>query len=232
MRLARGLEVSLGGRRVLGPLDVVIKEGEVVAVLGRNGAGKTTLLRALAGVQAPTRGSIERAARSGYVPQDPNALLLGPTVRDDLHTTCKLLRRATHGVDACLDRFGAAELAERHPRTLSAGERQRVAVATVAAGEPPLLLLDEPTRGMDAPAKAALARALRLHAAEGGAAVVATHDVELAADVATRAIVLGDGDVVADGSTRPVLVGSLFAPQVARVMPPFLTVADVEAARR
>jgi energy-coupling factor transport system ATP-binding protein len=89
------------------------------------------------------------------------------------------------------------------------------------------LFLDEPTRGMDATAKAALERMLRARADAGAATVLATHDVELAARVATRAVVLGDGEVVASGPAREVLSGSLFAPQVLRVMPPFLTVEEV-----
>ena len=90
-----------------------------------------------------------------------------------------------------------------------------------------MLLLDEPTRGMDASSRLALDRAVRLHAESGGAVVLATHDVELAARCATRAVVLGDGEIVAQGNARHVLAGSLFAPQVLRVMPPFLTVEEV-----
>lgn len=228
----RDLTVQLRGRRVLGPLSLDVRQGEIVGVLGRNGAGKTTLLRALAGLQAPSAGSLERAGRAGYLPQDPTALLLGPTVRDDLLTTCRLLKRDTADVDVCLERFRIAGLAARHPRTLSVGERQRVALAAIAVGKPEVLLLDEPTRGMDAPAKAALAAALREHASVVGAVVLATHDVELAAEVVSRVVVLGDGEVVADGPARATLAGSLFAPQIGRVMPPFLTVGDVEVARR
>ncbi len=92
-----------------------------------------------------------------------------------------------------------------------------------------MLLLDEPTRGMDAPSRSALEHAVRRHATSGGAVVLATHDVELAARLATHAVVLGDGEIVADGNAREVLAGSLFAPQVLRVLPPFLTVEEVQA---
>jgi ABC-type multidrug transport system ATPase subunit len=97
----------------------------------------------------------------------------------------------------------------------------------VAVGGAAVLLLDEPTRGMDARSRNALEGAIAEHRASGGAVVLATHDVELAARCATRAIVLGDRDIVADGPARTVLAGSLFAPQVLRVLPPFLTVAEV-----
>ena len=228
---ARGLGVSLGGRSVLSDVDLEVCRGEVVALLGRNGSGKTTLLRVLAGLLAPARGTVERRGRAAYVPQDPNALLLGPTVRADVATTPKLLGgRDPAGVEEWLDALDLGGLADRHPRRLSAGERQRVAVAAVAVGRPDVLLLDEPTRGMDAPSRAALERAVAGAAARGGAVVLATHDVELAARCATRVVVLGDGDVVADGPSRTVLAGSLFAPQVLRVAPPFLTVEEVAAA--
>jgi energy-coupling factor transport system ATP-binding protein len=132
-------------------------------------------------------------------------------------------------VDRWLDRLGLTGLADRHPRSLSTGERQRVAVAAVAVGGAPVLLLDEPTRGIDASSRASLEEAATAHAAGGGAVVLATHDLELAARCATRVVVLGGGDVVADGPSRTVLAGSLFAPQVLRVLPPHLTVDEVRA---
>ncbi len=229
---ARRVQVVLGGRAVLHGVDLEVGRGEVVALLGRNGSGKTTLLRTLAGLLRPTAGAVHAVGRVAYVPQDPNALLLGPTVRADVAATPRLLKQAGDSVDHWLDALGLTALAACHPRRLSAGERQRVAVAAVAAGNPDVLLLDEPTRGMDAPSRAALERALAAVAAGGGAAVLATHDVELAARCATRVVVLGDGDVVADGPSRTVLAGSLFAPQVLRVLPPFLTVEEVAAAMR
>ena len=228
---AEALEVELGGRTVLHRVDVQIATGEVVALLGRNGAGKTTLLRAFAGLNRPSRGRVSRSGTVAYVPQDPSTLLFSPTVRREVAETLKLLgRRDTGEVDAWLDRLGISHLADRHPRSLAGGERQRIAIAAVAVGGADVLLLDEPTRGMDAASRAALERAVREHASEGGAVVLATHDVELAARCASRVVVLGDGDVVANGGARDVLAGSLFAPQVLRVLPPFLTVEQVEQA--
>jgi energy-coupling factor transport system ATP-binding protein len=228
---ARQVEVVLGGTRVLGPVSVTVAEGEVVALLGRNGAGKTTMLRALSGLASPSSGSVASAGAVAYVPQDPNTLLFAPTVRRELEHTLRLLGRPDDGtVDRWLDDLGLHDMADRHPRSLSGGERQRVAVGAVAVGGAPVLLLDETTRGMDPPSRAGLEQAIGRHAAGGGAVVLATHDVELAARVATRVIVLGEGRVVADGPARTVLSGSLFAPQVLRVLPPFLTVDEVEAA--
>jgi energy-coupling factor transport system ATP-binding protein len=228
---ARAVTVELGGRAVLHDLSLDVRAGEVVALLGRNGAGKTTLLRALGGLVTPTHGTVTAHVAVGCVPQDPNSLLFSRTVRAELHETLHLLGRPDDGaVDRWLGALGLHALADRHPRSLSGGERQRVAIGAVAVGGAPVLLLDEPTRGMDATARRALREAVRAHTAAGGAVVLATHDVELAAECATTAVVLGDGDVVAQGDARGVLATSLFAPQVSRVLPPFLTVAEVEAA--
>ena len=191
------------------------------------------MLRTLAALVAPARGtvSLRDGTRAAYVPQDPNSLLFAPTVRSEIEHTLKLLRRSdAQAVERWLDRLGIRRLAERHPRSLSGGERQRVAIAAVAVGGAEVLLLDEPTRGMDAPSREALAAAAREHAESGGAVVLATHDVELAARCATYVVVLGDGEVVASGPARDVLAGSLFAPQVLRVLPPFLTVDEVATA--
>jgi energy-coupling factor transport system ATP-binding protein len=228
---ARGITVELGGRAVLRDVSLDVHAGEVVVLLGRNGAGKTTLLRALAGLLRPTHGTVAATVAVGCVPQNPNAILFAPTVRAELRETQKLLGRSEDGtVDRWLDALGLQAHADRHPRSLSGGERQRVAIAAVAVGGAPVLLLDEPTRGMDATSRRALHDAVVQHTEHGGAVVLATHDVELAAECATSAVVLGDGDVVAAGAAREVLAGSLFAPQVLRVLPPFLTVAEVAAA--
>jgi energy-coupling factor transport system ATP-binding protein len=229
---ARHLSLGHGRMPLLDDIDLEVGRGEVVALLGRNGSGKTTLLRAMAGLHEPSRGELSVSASVGYVPQDPNALLFATTVEDELAETLRLRGRPDGDrVDEWLERLGLTALRDRHPRSLSAGQRQRVAVAAVAVGGADVLLLDEPTRGIDPPSAAALETALRDHRVAGRAAVMATHDVELAARVATRVIVLGDGDIVADGPAPEVLAGSLFAPQVLRVLPSFLTVDEVAAAR-
>ncbi len=237
---ARGVTVTHGPSTVLKGVDLDLHAGEVVAVLGRNGSGKTSLLRAIAGARRPASGSVDATVPVAYVPQEPDSLLYSDTVRGELEATLRLLRRSDPEVAAQADASGAVErwlttlrlgdLADRHPRTLSVGQRQRVAIAAVAVGGAPALVLDEPTRGIDAASLDALHAALVEHRDQGGAVVLATHDVELAARVATRVLVLGDGEVVASGDTRTVLAGSLFAPQVLRVLPPFLTLAEVSEA--
>jgi energy-coupling factor transport system ATP-binding protein len=224
--------VVLDGQTVVGPVTLEVGRGEVVALLGRNGAGKTTLLRAMAGLVTLGSGATEARAPLAYVPQDPNSLLFSPTARREVGHTLRLLGQVEDRavVDRWLALLGLDAIADRHPRTLSGGERQRLAVAAVAIGGAPGLLLDETTRGMDAPSRTALETAIREHTARGGLVVLATHDVELAARVATRVVVLGDGEVVADGPARAVLAGSLFAPQMMRVLPPALTVDEVAKA--
>lgn len=230
---ATSVTVDHGGGRGIHNVSIEVREAEAIALLGRNGAGKTTLLRALARLHEPRRGSVVTRAPVAYVPQDPGSLLFAPTVREEVaHTLALLGRDDAHAVDRWLGSLGLEALADRHPRSLSGGERQRVAIAAVAVGGAPVLLLDEPTRGMDARSRDALEAAINDHRTTGGAVVLATHDVELAARVATRVVVLGDGEVVADGPARDILAGSLFAPQVLRVLPPFLTVAEVADAMR
>lgn len=230
---AEGLDLRHGKLRVLGDVTLNVREGEAIALLGRNGSGKTTLLRTLAGLHRPQKGEVNCSRRACYVPQDPNTLLSAPTVRAELEQTQRLLGKVDHrAVDHWLDRLHLTRLAQRHPRSLSSGERQRVAIAAVAVGGSEVLLLDEPTRGMDAQSREALRSAVTSHVASGGSVVLATHDVELAAICATTVVVLGEGQVVAAGDGRSVLTGSLFAPQVLRVLPPFLTVDEVKAARR
>ena len=196
-----------GGRAILRGVELTLAPGERVALLGRNGAGKSTLLRHLAGLQAPTRGRVEAAGRVGLLLQHPGDYLVRERVRDEAPA-------------AALEAVGLAHAADRHPRDLSGGERQRLALAIVLQGEPPVaLLLDEPTRGMDRGAKAALVERLRRMAAAGTAVLVATHDVEFAAAFAARAVLLADGRPVADDAAASLLSGGWhFATETARVL--------------
>jgi energy-coupling factor transporter ATP-binding protein EcfA2 len=185
-----------GAEPVLRDVSLAGCPGEVVAVLGPNGSGKTTLLRTLAGLLAPMAGTVRRpAGRTAYLPQNPGALLHLPTVREEVALT---LRRTGSGEDprAMLAAFGLEGLAGRYPRDLSSGERQRAALAATLAGSPTLVLLDEPTRGMDSAARRSLAAAVAALAAAGSAVILATHDRELAAELADRSIEMVDGRAI------------------------------------
>jgi len=234
---AKDLVAGYGKRVVVDGLTATVRRGEIVAVMGRNGAGKSTLLKCLVGIHQPRSGRIEvgrgEVGRVGLVPQVPADILYAATVADECATSDRE-RRLPHGTTRTLfDRLAPGVPGDRHPRDLSEGQRLTLALAVVLAPEPDLVLLDEPTRGLDYDAKRRLVGVLTELARSGHGVVLATHDVELVAELATRVIVLADGQVVADGSAPDVVVSSpAFAPQVAKVMAPqrWLTARDVEAA--
>jgi energy-coupling factor transport system ATP-binding protein len=181
---------------ILADVSLAGGAGEVVALVGSNGSGKTTLLRTLAGLLPALVGTVRRpAGRTAYLPQNPGALLHLPTLRAEVALTVRRTG-ADESPDAMLAAFGLLALADRYPRDLSSGERQRAALAATLAGSPSLVLLDEPTRGMDMTARQSLGAAVRALTARGSAVVVATHDAELVLDLADRTVQLRDGRAV------------------------------------
>ena len=242
----RDLVVRYGTVTALRGVTLRAGAGQVVALMGRNGVGKSTLLSAVAGVRQGEHGQVmvdgrdpatlrgaERVQRIGLVPQDPHDLLTHSTVMAEC-AAADADARCAPGTTRALVSLLAADIHDHdHPRDLSEGQRLALALGVVLAGSPAVLLLDEPTRGLDYAAKARLVRTLRGLADDGRTIVLATHDVELVAEVADRVIVLAEGEVVADGETAHVVVGSpVFAPQVAKVLAPesFLTTREVEQA--
>jgi len=201
---------------VLRGLDLELQLGERVALMGRNGAGKSTLLRTAAGLIEPARGKIEAPAGIALLTQNPSDYLVRERVGDELPGEAG--RAALHVV-------GLEHALGADPRDLSGGERQRLALAITLAGRmegdelPGIVALDEPTRGMDRARKDDLAELVERLAERGACVVVATHDVEFAAQLAARVVLLGDGVVIADGPTGEVLSGGwYFATEVARVL--------------
>jgi energy-coupling factor transport system ATP-binding protein len=187
---------GFGSHIVVDGVDLAGAAGEVVALSGPNGGGKTTLLRLIAGTLAPFSGAVSRRpGRIAYLPQNPAALLHRPTVRSEVTFT---IDRAgeSEPPEVVLEALGLMAVAERYPRDLSSGERQRAALAAVLPGAPALVLLDEPTRGMDSAARTRLV-SLVARLRDGGAAVVlATHDAELTSAVADRTVNVGGGRVL------------------------------------
>ena len=201
-----GVTAGVAGAAVVDDVDLS-GGGDVVVLMGANGSGKTTLLRTLAGLLPPLSGTVERPrGRVAYLPQNPTSLLHRASVRSEIEWT---LRRAPGGdngsVDAALHAFGLQDVADRYPRDLSTGERQRAALGAVLVGRPALALLDEPTRGMDAPARRALVNTIHELRAAGGSVVMATHDHELATAVADRIVYVRDGAVHDVPAAEPVL---------------------------
>ena len=230
----------------LSGINLEIREGEVVALMGRNGAGKTTLLKCTVGQAPVTGGSIKVMGRDphgftnkelisyvGYVPQEPGDLLYGQSVQEEC-----LLADRDNGVNEGSTLKIYSELMNipslnAHPRDISEGQRLGLALSIILSAQPRIVILDEPTRGLDYEAKKVLVQNLKEIAHRDNRAVfISTHDVELVAEAADRVIFLADGEVIADGSTRQVLTASpAFAPQVAKALPQstWMTVTEVES---
>lgn len=244
----RGLHARYGPVVALSGVDVDLRRHEVCALMGRNGSGKSTLMAHLSGLRAPASGTVtvdgaapsgrppRRLVRSvGLVPQDFSILLFADTVTDECATADHDAGLAAGTTLGTLSRLVPSIDPHLHPRDLSEGQRLALALAVVLAPDPALLCLDEPTRGLDYDAKDRLVRQVRSLADRGHSVLLATHDVELVAEVADRVVVLADGQVVDDGPARRVVCASaVFAPQVARILAPeeWLTVREVARAVR
>ncbi|MGW4200268.1 ABC transporter ATP-binding protein [Streptomyces sp. NPDC004726] len=253
---ATSVTVTYGGIPAVREVDLTLRGGEVTALMGRNGCGKSSLLWALQGSGTRTRGSVRVAAGTdggasasdpgkatagrarrlvGLVPQTPADLLYLESVAQELGEADTESARYGNGVDArtLLDRLAPGIPDDIHPRDLSEGQKLALVLAIQLSAAPGVLLLDEPTRGLDYRAKEQLIEAVDALAAEGRAVVVSTHDVEFAARAADRVVVMAEGDIVADGPTADVITASpVFAPQTAKILAPhrYLTVRQVQAA--
>lgn len=213
------VNITLDKNVVVRDVSLSLHEGELLALMGRNGSGKTTLLRSIMGF-VPTRSGrilidgVELSPNKGvpagiaYVPQRSGALFFCETLRAEIGFTASRHGLAVEPVEL-LEQVDLAWAIDRHPSTLSVGERQRAALAVVLASQPRLLLLDEPTRGMDPWHKHQLASVLRRLQERGLGIIMATHDVELAAECAQTVVMLGDGGIVASGAPEQILTDSL-----------------------
>ncbi len=240
------LSVSYEGAPALRDVSFAAHRGEIVALMGRNGAGKSTLLRALVGLlrieggsatvlgRDVTRTATEELAREvALVPQEPASVLYHDSVEAEVLDTLRGTGRAG-SVDDTLAEWQLEAFRNTHPLDLSAGERQRAALAAMLAGRPNVILLDEPTRGMDYTTKELLVANLRRRCDDGATVILASHDVELAARCAGRVLLLAEGRIVIDGPAREALTETLtFSTQVNKLLGgDLLTPEDALAAIR
>ncbi|MFE6068895.1 ABC transporter ATP-binding protein [Streptomyces sp. NPDC056525] len=250
---ARGITVTYQGVPAVREVDLGLRGGEVTALMGRNGSGKSSLLWALQGSGPRKAGAVsvgepggptsrdprkvsaaEARQLVGLVPQTPTDLLYLESVKQELDQADAESGVAADGVPArtVLDRLAPGIPDSTHPRDLSEGQKLALVLAIQLAAAPRVVLLDEPTRGLDYRAKGELITIVDGLAAEGRAVVISTHDVEFVARAADRVVVMAEGDVVADGPTSEVIVASpVFAPQAAKILAPlpFLTVDQLAA---
>jgi energy-coupling factor transport system ATP-binding protein len=244
---ARGVVVRYGEATAVRDVDVHAAPGEIVALMGRNGSGKSSLLWAVQGSGRRAAGSVrvggrdparmsrrEASALVALVPQQATDLLYHDSIRAECAAADRAAGVAAGSARRIFDELcgGFSRSGATHPRDLSDGQRLALALAVQLTPMPRVVLLDEPTRGLDYRAKRRLRDRLRALAAEGKAVVVATHDVEFVAQTASRVVVLAEGEVITSSPTREALAASpVFAPQVAKVMAPapWLTTDQVAA---
>ena len=224
---------------ILRGINLSISKGEFVSLVGRNASGKTTLAKMLNGLLKPTKGtveinginttktSVENLARDvGYVFQDPNVHLFADSVEEEItfmmHNLGFSPKSIEESLEKMLTQFNLNYCRYAYPRSLSTGEKQRVALSSVLAANPQLLILDEPTRGLDYELKKTLMHRLKTYQQNGGTILLITHDIELIAEFGERVILISEGNLVADGTKHEVLSNSLhFSPQINRLIQPF-----------
>lgn len=220
------------GERTLKGINLEISKGEIITVMGENGAGKSTLFKLAAGVLEDYKGRIkvndkdiknlknkERIKTIGYLSQNPNDYLGRDTVFEEVAYTLKNIDEYdAKRVIAMLDKIKIENLKDKNPRDLSGGEKQRVAIACTMITNPNILILDEPTRGMDAEAKDILGSIIKELSEQGKSIVIITHDTDFAADYSTSVALMFDGEIVARGSVEDILYDSIYySSQIARV---------------
>ena len=227
------------GPDVLRGVSLSLCRGEFLAVLGGNGTGKSTLLSVLSGLQKPWRGKAAAAGPLALLPQSPRTLFTKKTLREELEAAARDLplsgeeaaRRIASAVSLC--RLGA--LLDRHPYDLSGGEQQRAALARVLLPDPEILLLDEPTKGLDPEFKRELAAILKTLRCQGAAVMMVSHDLEFCAAYAQRCALFFNGNIVTQGPPREFFSGNSFyttaANRMARqLLPKAVTAEEIIAA--
>ncbi len=233
----RGLSYTYpNGPIALKNINLKIHEREFVSIIGRNASGKTTLTKHFNGLLKPTQGNIaiygvdtskasvaELARMVGYVFQNPNVHLIGETVEEEILSSLKHLDLSEDEIEQrvtqVLEEFSLLPYRDQYPRYLSGGEREKAAIASVIARSPKILVLDEPTRGMDYGLKNDLMGFLDKYRKRGNTIILVTHDIETVADYSDRVILMSEGRVILDGPKKETLSKALlFSPQINRLV--------------
>ena len=244
--VAKSLIVEKDRTQILNNIEMQCARGTITALMGRNGSGKTTLLHTLMGDNTPDSGDVsisglnpsrlsgkELLQTVSIIPQNPSDLFLCDRVADECKLSDKLRNTALGTTRSLLALISPNVEDNQHPRDLSEGQRLGLALAITLSGNPEVLLLDEPTRGLDSHGKSELIDLLKKCSAANQTVILATHDVELVAEIAHQVVVLSDGAVVASGQTSEILTNSnAFSPITARALAPasWLSVSDVRTA--
>lgn len=247
---ARGITVKYGPLVAVNKVDLDLRRGEIAAVMGRNGSGKSSLLWALQGGGALASGTVSVLSETGaalnprdlapseaaklvaLVPQDAGDLLYLDSVAAECADSDSAAGCEQGDTRKLLDKLSPGIDPSSHPRDLSEGQRLALVLAIQLAGRPRVLLLDEPTRGLDYDAKARLGAVLAELAAAGVSVLLSSHDVEFVARVADRVLLLAGGELISDGEVRKILTSSsMLAPQVSKILAPLqlLTVEEVQS---
>ena len=231
-----------GGIRALSGVDLDIRQGEFVAIIGSNGSGKTTLVKHFNGLLKPSQGRVtvdgmdtrstrvsELSRIVGFVFQNPDHQIFAYSVWEEASFGLKLHKLDAEAVEQqtseALQAVSLDELRDRHPRALSRGQRQRLATASILALRTPVLVLDEPTTGQDSLSRRQIMElAVELHA-EGRAVIMVTHDMALVAEYASRVIVMQDGSAVCDASPKEVFARDEILKSTGLDLPPVAKIA-------
>ena len=213
-----------------------LHKGEFYAILGGNGAGKTTSLKVISGLQSAYRGTVTTNGKVGMLPQNPQALFVKRTVREDLYEALRGIKISKEEKEIQVAQVvalcGLSDFLDRHPYDISGGEQQRTALAKILLTAPDILLLDEPTKGFDAEFKVAFAEIINKLTMQGVTVLMVSHDVTFCAEYAHRCGMFFDGNIVAEGTPREFFSGNSFyttpANRMARhLIPDAVTVDDI-----
>nr|MCR5202505.1 energy-coupling factor ABC transporter ATP-binding protein [Lachnospiraceae bacterium] len=207
------------GKNVLNNLSLKVNRGCIFSVMGGNGSGKTTLLKLIAGIYKPLRGKLKVEGSAAYLPQNPKLLFTEITVEDELAESFTVYERGNRRlkdeeiklrVEKMLSTLGLSDIRKNHPYDISGGQSERLAIGKLLLTEPDILLLDEPTKGLDAKAKDEFAELLLELKNEGKTIIIVSHDMEFVAKYSDYVSLLFDGEIIVSDEKRKFFIDNMF----------------------